>query len=166
MVLRVHGYDTFIYSAEAANTPRADLIASFGARYISAKDHLLGEIKGAFGAMDAIYEAVGITSVAFEALDALAANGVCVLTGIPGATDSTSVEMSRVMRNLVLKNQLIFGTVNAGVEAFESAVAHLEQFMFLFPESVKRLLSRHPMSEGTELIRKKKGIKDIVRIAA
>jgi threonine dehydrogenase-like Zn-dependent dehydrogenase len=166
MVLRVHGYETFIYSSESESSDRADLVRSFGAKYVSAKKTGIESLRKEIGTVDVIYEAVGITEVAFRSLDVLGPNGVCILTGIPGQSDIGQVDMGQIMRNLVLKNQLVLGTVNAGTAAYESAVSHLEQFMFLFPESVRKLISRHPMTETPELLKRKKGIKDIIRISA
>lgn len=166
MVLQSHGFDVYIYSAEASASSKGDLVRSFGATYVSAKDLPLTKFKQQYGSMDMIYEAVGITKVAFESFSTLGPNGICILTGIPGISDTTSVEMGTIMRDLVLNNQLVFGTVNAGTAAFESAIQHLEQFMFLFPESVLSLMSHYPMSEGPELLKGKKGIKDIIRVAS
>ena len=116
--------------------------------------------------MDIIYEAVGITDVAFGALEALSPNGICILTGIPSENQPSALNMSKVMKALVLDNQLVVGTVNAGTNAYESAVTRLEQFMFLLPDSVRRLISRHPMDDTPALLRSKKGIKDIIQVAA
>lgn len=45
-------------------------------------------------------------------------------------------DLSRWMRDLVVKNQVMLGTVNASRTAFEGAVHRLEQFMVLFPQAV------------------------------
>jgi threonine dehydrogenase-like Zn-dependent dehydrogenase len=166
MLLRSHGFETYVYSRDPSSGERARLIESFGARYLSSEDITLEEIRKTCGAMDVIYEAVGVTDVAFEALVALAPNGICILTGIPAVDQPSSINLSSVMKNLVLNNQLVFGTVNAGTADYESAVTHLEQFMFLFPESVRQLISRHPMSETPRLLERKQGIKDVIQIAA
>jgi threonine dehydrogenase-like Zn-dependent dehydrogenase len=164
MDLIAQGLEIYVYSAEPATSDRADLVRSFGATYVSAADHPLTAARERFGAMDIVYEAVGVTEIALQALSTLAPNGVCILTGIP--TGAATAEMSAIVRDLVLKNQLVVGTVNAGVPAYEAAVRHLEQFMFLFPDSVFRLMSRHPMSEAVELVETRKAVKDIVQVAA
>jgi len=166
MVYESDGFDTYVYSAEPSSSDRAELTRSFGAVYISAKETDFAEMKRKFGPMNIIYEAVGITDVAFGALEALSPNGICVLTGIPAENQPSSLNMSKIMKELVLNNQLLLGTVNADTKAYESAVTHLEQFMFLFPDSVRRLISRHPINETPGLLREKKGIKDIIQVAA
>jgi glucose 1-dehydrogenase len=165
MAYKSDGFETYVYSAEPSSSDRADLVRSFGAVYVSAQEMQFADMKRQFGTMDIIYEAVGITDVAFRSLEVLSPNGICMLTGIPAENQPSSLDMSRIMKELVLNNQLIVGTVNAGIDAYESAVTHLEQFMFLFPRSVERLMSRHPMHETPELLRKKKGIKDIIQVA-
>lgn len=166
MVLRVHGYETIVYSAEPEDSERAELVRAFGANYVSARNSSFSALKEKFGAVNIIYEAVGIADVAFDSLKALASNGVCILTGIPAEGAKSELNMSQIMRDLVLNNQLVFGTVNAGTSAYESAITHLEQFMLLFPECVRSLISYHSLSEVPELLKKKSGIKDVVRIAA
>jgi len=50
------------------------------------------------------------------------------------------------MRNLVLKNQIVYGTVNAGRDAFEVAFRDLEIFHSRWPDAVKSLITgRDPM---------------------
>ena len=75
MALQAHGIETYAYSREAENDPRAVLVYSFGADYISAG-------------------------------------------GVPAIEDPVPVGISRGMRDLVLKNQVFFGTVNAGLSAY------------------------------------------------
>lgn len=165
MAYRSDGFEAFVYSAEPSSSERANLVRSFGAVYVCAAETPFAQLREQSGPMDILYEAVGITDVAFGALAALGPNGVCILTGIPAEHQPSSLDMSRIMKELVLNNQLVFGTVNAGPQAYEAAVTHLEQFMFLFPESVRRLFTRYPMDETPGLLREKKGIKDVIRVA-
>ena len=57
----------------------------------------------------------------------------------------------RIMRDLVLKNQLILGTVNAPRSAFEAAVADLEAFQRRWGEAVRGLITGRHRMEETEL---------------
>jgi hypothetical protein len=69
------------------------------------------------------------------------------------------------MRNIVLKNQLVFGTVNAGRSSYEAAIHKLEQFMTLFPESVRRLITgRSPLEGAKDLLARRDGIKQVVQV--
>jgi hypothetical protein len=46
-----------------------------------------------------------------------------------------------MMRNLVLKNQVVFGTVNAGRDAFEASIRDLGAFVDTWPEAVRSVIT-------------------------
>jgi hypothetical protein len=57
------------------------------------------------------------------------------------------------MRNLVLKNQIVFGTVNAGPDAFEAAIRDVERFAGRWPAAVGALITgRHPAEAYRDLL--------------
>ena len=75
--------------------------------------------------MDLILEATGVPSLAFNLLDGLATNGIYVLTGIPGGDRPISVDGAGLMRQLVLRNQVMIGSVNASRAHFQMGVDDL-----------------------------------------
>jgi threonine dehydrogenase-like Zn-dependent dehydrogenase len=166
MMLTARDIETFVYSLDPADSDKANLVRSFGATYISGRDTQLGELASAIGAVDIVFEAVGIANVAFAALNALAANGVFIFAGLPGKGGAIEIDLDDVMRQIVLKNQVLFGTVNASRGSFEASVRHLEQFMALFPDAVRGLITeRAPLDQAVALLRRKKGIKQVVAMA-
>jgi threonine dehydrogenase-like Zn-dependent dehydrogenase len=162
MTMRAYGIKTRLFSREPKDDPRAALATAVGAQYISAEDVPLDHISEATGRYDLVLEAVGVPRVAFGALPTLAPNGVYVMTGIPARRGAMEADLSRWMRELVLSNQLIFGTVSAGRASFEFAIRSLEQFMTLFPEAVRSLLYRVPPEAAPDLLAQSAGIKDVV----
>ena len=72
------------------------------------------------------------------------------------------------MRNVVLKNQVVVGTVNADGQAFRSAISDLGVFMEKWPEALKSLISRRcTIDQSRELLLDKAtGIKNVVRFAS
>jgi len=109
-----------------------------------------------------VFEAVGVPEVAFGALPSLGANGVIVMSGIPAQRAPVPAELGRWLRDLVLKNQVLIGTVNASRSAFESAVHRLEQFMVLFPDAVRSLIHRSPFEQAPGVLVRGRGIKDVI----
>jgi threonine dehydrogenase-like Zn-dependent dehydrogenase len=167
MMLVARGAKTFVYSLEPADSDRAKLTRSFGAEYISAGDTLLSQLSSRIGRADIVFEAVGTAKVAFGALAALAPNGIYILSGVPGARGPIEIDLDRVMRDIVLKNQVLFGTVNASRGAFEAAVRQLEQFMGLFPAAVRSLITHGAsLQDVPELLRRPRGIKQVVTIGS
>src|SRR5262245_56674836 len=167
MMLVARPAKTFIYSREAANGDRAELARSFGAEYVSAGDTPLSDLPTRIGKIDIIFEAVGTARVAFGALRALAGNGVFILSGFPSAHAPIEIDLDAIMRDIVLKNQVMFGTVNASRGAFEAAVRQLEQDMGLFPKALRSLIThRVKLEDVPEILRRPSGIKQVVELAA
>jgi len=165
MLLVARGATTYVYSREPATGDRAELIRSFGAAYISAGDTALDKLPGRVGSVDIVFEAVGTARVAFGALAALAPNGVCILSGFPSGRGAIEIDLDGIMRDIVLKNQVLFGTVNASRGAFEAAVRQLEQFMGLFPTALRSLIThRAKLEDVSEFLRRPRGIKQVVEV--
>jgi threonine dehydrogenase-like Zn-dependent dehydrogenase len=167
MMLVSHDLETFVYSLEPADGPRAELVRSFGATYVSAGDVPLSEVASRIGSINVVFEAVGVAKVAFAAIEALAPNGVFIFSGVPGGTRPVEANLDGVMRNVVLKNQVLFGTVNASRTAFEESVRYLEQFLVLFPEALRALISdRVKLDDAPAVLHRSGGIKQVVQVAA
>jgi glucose 1-dehydrogenase len=71
------------------------------------------------------------------------------------------------MRNLVLKNQVVFGTVNAGHEAFEAAIRDLTLFQQRWPAAVRSLITGcYPVEAYRDLLLgRARGIKNVLTFA-
>jgi threonine dehydrogenase-like Zn-dependent dehydrogenase len=165
MTFRAVDIDTYVFSREAEDSARAELIRSFGATYVSAGRTPIERLTERIGTVDEVFEAVGVAEVAFGALPMLAANGVMIMSGIPAQRGAVPAELSRWMRDLVLKNQVVLGTVNASRSAFASAVQRLEQFMVLFPDAVRSLIERSPLDDAPDALVRGRGIKDVIAIS-
>jgi threonine dehydrogenase-like Zn-dependent dehydrogenase len=162
MTLRAYGIETHLFSREPHTDPRADVAGAVGARYISAEDVPLDRIADTTGKYDVLFEAVGVPQVAFGALAALAPNGIYLMTGIPARRGPIEADLSGWMRDLVLSNQVILGTVSASRADYEFAIRALEQFMTLFPDAVRSLLQRTAIETAPEIVERGRGIKDVI----
>ncbi|HEV2799010.1 MAG TPA: glucose 1-dehydrogenase [Pyrinomonadaceae bacterium] len=167
MALVVAGFDTYVYSREEATSEKAQLVESFGAKYVSAATHGVEQLAGRIGGIDLVYEAVGASALAFEVLKYLDTNGVFVFTGVPGRKAPAPVDTDALMRNLVLRNQIVFGTVNAGRDAFEAAIRDLSIFHERWPQVTNALItSRVPIEEHRDLLLGKVGgIKNVIKLS-
>jgi len=87
-----------------------------------------------------------------------------VLTGVPGLQAFIEADPARLMRDMVLKNQVLLGTVNAGPEAFTSAIQDLDVFIKRWPAAVRTLIAgRYPPEQAFELILgRPTGIKSVI----
>lgn len=167
MALVVAGFETHVYSRDAAGSEKAQLVEAFGAKYLSAETHAVEKLGKEIGGIDLVYEAVGASSLAFEVMKYLDINGVFVFTGVPGRKAPVAVDTDLLMRNLVLRNQVVFGTVNAGRDAFDAAIRDLEVFHTRWPQTVNSLItSRVPIEAHRDLLLGKAGgIKNVIKLA-
>jgi threonine dehydrogenase-like Zn-dependent dehydrogenase len=167
MALVTNGFDTYVYSREVPPSKKSQLIESFGAKYISSQRHTPDQLPARIGNIDVVYEAVGASSLAFDVMRVLGTNGVFIFTGVPGRKGPIEVDTDLIMRNLVLKNQVVYGTVNASREAFESAISDLGVFMKRWPQATRSLITgRYPMEKYRDLLLGKAGgIKNVIEIS-
>lgn len=164
LALRRAGFETTVYSREPADGPKAALVGSMDAHYLSARDHEAAVLPGTLGRVDLVYEAVGASHLAFEVLRVLGANAVFVFTGIPGRKEPVEVDTDEIMRRAVLGNHVLFGTVGAGRRAFEAAVEDLQHFTEQWPEAVSGLITGRfaPEAHGPLLDGSRGGIKNVI----
>lgn len=166
MVLVADGFEAFVYSRDAEDSEQAELVRSIGAHYTSSITHSLESLAQTAGQFDVVLEAVGFAPLMLAATQMLKRNGVLALTGVPPEAATAEVNAGRSLRNLVLRNEVVFGTVNAGRRDYLSAIQNLEQFMALFPESVRKLIThRARLDEVPEMLTHKRGIKNVVEMS-
>lgn len=166
MGLRAFGFDTFVYSREAGPNPREALVEAVGARYFSSESTTVDQLAEIAGDAVLVFEAVGASKLAFDAMRVLRGNGVFIFTGVPGRRGHVEVDADLIMRNLVLRNQVVFGSVNASRENFEAAVRVLGELMELWPGAVRDIITgRFPIEEAPRLLTgRASGIKEVVTL--
>lgn len=164
MALRATEFETFIYSREQAPNPRAEVAQAIGATYLSSQELPTSQIETRTGPIDLVYEAVGHSRLSFEVLRALGPNGIYVLTGVPGWQTLIEADLAALFREMVLKNQVVLGTVNAGPHDFSAAIADLEIFHQRWPDAVRALLAeRTPIEQAVErILGRPAGIKSVI----
>jgi threonine dehydrogenase-like Zn-dependent dehydrogenase len=150
MVLRLRGANVFGMDIVPPNSPRPQLLQAMGGTYVTCQEI---DTKPGF---DMIVEAAGIPKLDFELIEALGFSGVYVLTGVPGDDRPLNVDGGKMMRQLVLKNQIVFGSVNAGHEHFKQAVIDLTEAEKRWKNVMESFItSRTPFREYETALHKK-----------
>jgi len=164
MALRRAGFATTVYSYSRPPDERSALVEALGGRYLSSQDVTPSALEAKAGAVDVVYEATGASRFSFDVLGALGPNGIFIFTGVPGRKEPLQLDGAALMKSLVLKNQVVLGTVNAGPDAFDAALDDLQAFTERWPGALERLITmRYPLEAVPEaLTGKSDGIKRIV----
>jgi threonine dehydrogenase-like Zn-dependent dehydrogenase len=127
MVLCLRGGEVYGLDVVDSNTARPKWLTAIGGHYIDGRQVPADQVVKKIGGMDFILDASGIAALEFNLLDALALNGVYVVTGIPGGDRPIQIPGAELIRQLVLENQIMLGSVNAARGHFQMAADDLAQ---------------------------------------
>jgi len=165
MLFRSAGFDTWVYSRSRTPNPIAAIVDAIGARYVSSPERWPHDFAASTGNIDVVYEAMGAPQAAFDVLQFLGANGVFVFTGVPSYSERLSLDLHRLLRHMILRNQVAVGTVNAGPDAFEHAIRDLGAFHSQWPRALASFISgRYPIGAFHDAIHGG-GIKNIIELS-
>ncbi len=134
LVLRLRGLEVTTFARSPRPNLNADLIEALGARYVTTP------ITDA-GPFDVIFEATGFAPVVFDCMNALGKNGVLILSSVTGGEHHVDVNADKINLDFVLGNKLMFGTVNANREYFETGVKDMSHAEAQFSGWLARLLT-------------------------
>lgn len=143
VILRLHGCKVLGLDVVDESSARPKILKELGGTYINGKNTPLSELNKQYPQIDLILEAAGIVKLDFDLIATLGINGIYVLTGVPGDGSPLNVNGSSIMKQLVLKNQVIFGSVNASFAHFRQAVTDLEQGLKKWPNTLPKIISHH-----------------------
>jgi len=159
-------FKTWVYSLDKADSPNVRIVSAIGARFISSAEHPPSDLAKIIGNISLVYEATGAAKISFEVLGVLGVNGVFIFTGVPGVRAPIGIDAERIMRNLVLNNQVLCGTVNAGRASFEEGGRDLGSFMQRFPAAVRALITaRVTLDDARDAVLARGGIKSVIEVA-
>jgi threonine dehydrogenase-like Zn-dependent dehydrogenase len=165
MALRAMGIDTYVYDRVPPPNAKSQLVERIGAHYISPTDPTTS-FTNLVSHVHFIYEATGVSQLAFEAISALSPNSILVFTGVPGQGVQKELDTDTLMRNMVLKNQVILGTVNADTTAYVAAIRHLGIFVERWPRVLETVISgRYPLEAYPDVLGQSGGIKNVLTFA-
>jgi len=167
LVLMMRGYRVTAIDRHGSDTPSARLLQRVGARHENVAAGFGGLEEERF---DLVLEATGSVSVDFSLMDRLNPNGVLVLTGIPDAAEPpATVPGGHLLRDLVLGNQAVVGSVNANRTYFESGLRDLAVAEERWPGAAGAMITgRRPIDDYSEVFahRGGGGVKTVLTIGA
>jgi threonine dehydrogenase-like Zn-dependent dehydrogenase len=101
--------------------PKPKLVEDLGGTYhAGAVADAVGDCKP-----DVIVEATGVGQLVFDAMKETAAAGIVCLTGVSPVGRQLSIDAGAINRDLVLENDVVFGSVNANLRHYQMAASAL-----------------------------------------
>lgn len=98
--------------------PKPGLVADLGASYHSTPDTAPADV-------DIVVECTGVAQLVFDMMCRTAYNGIVCLTGVSSGGRTLSIDGGAINRELVLENDVVFGSVNANRRHYEAAASAL-----------------------------------------
>ena len=139
--LRLRGLEVVTFGLARPPYLNSDLIEALGARYVCSADTPVLDEVAKNGQFDFVLEATGYSPIVFDGMQALAKNGVMVLSSVTGGSRTTEVPSDKVNLAFVLGNRAMVGTVNANREHFEAGVRDHAMAEAQYPGWLSRLLT-------------------------
>jgi threonine dehydrogenase-like Zn-dependent dehydrogenase len=115
---RQRGLDVVVFD-QVSDGPKPELVAALGATYRT------DSISDTCATADVIIECTGVASLVLEVLGRTAPDGIVCLTGVSSGGRQLTVDAGQVNRAMVLRNDVVFGSVNANRRHYELAAASL-----------------------------------------
>lgn len=136
-LLRDEGMEVLGVNRGGTDAFPARLLRRIGARHADAREQSMAEL----GEFDLVIEATGAPQVVFDALQTLDENGIMCLTGVPPQKPPLNVDVDDMMRNMVLGNRILFGSVNSRRAHFEASLARLQAFQRRWGDAIDTALT-------------------------
>lgn len=115
---RQRGLDVHVLDQVSAGL-KPDLVAALGATYHQ------GAVAATGLSPDIVLECTGVGQLVFDAMDAMAPNGVLCLTGVSAKGRTLGIDAGELNRHMVLENDVVFGSVNANRRHYEAGAQAL-----------------------------------------
>jgi glucose 1-dehydrogenase len=131
--------------------PKGELAGALGAHYHST------DVKSVAreAPPDVIIEATGVPEVVLDAMEHNAAAGVVCLTGVSPRGRELTIDAGGLNRDLVLENDVVFGSVNANRRHFDLAA---EALVRADPSWLEAMISRRvPLDDFASAVEKQRG---------
>lgn len=139
--LRLQGAEVTGLDIVDENSLRVQILKNLRGFYIDGRDVQTIRIDETFGEYDFVFEATGIAMLQIQLIDVLAINGIYVATGIPSGHRPLTIMAGDIMQQLVLKNQILLGSVNASIEHYKMAVNYLKQSQEYWPGLIEKVIT-------------------------
>jgi glucose 1-dehydrogenase len=124
---------------------KARTVAAMGAEYIDVRNKTPEELVNFCctpkGLLHIIFEASGAAEEAIRLIPFMSRSSIYVMTGIPRGDLEIQLDAAKLVRGLVRKNQVVFGSVNSNRQHFELALKDIVEINKEFNGVLENILS-------------------------
>lgn len=160
-ILRNKGLPCVVVAREEAGGLQAQLVQKMGSEYFPVGAGSVCDVAKKYPEIDLIVEATGNARVVFDAMQILSPNGVLCLLSVTGGHVEQAEPISVINQELVLRNNVVFGSVNANPRHFQMGARDFVEIEKKWPGVLAKVITAHlPMASFQDWFdRKVTGIK-------
>jgi threonine dehydrogenase-like Zn-dependent dehydrogenase len=140
-ILRNRGLQVVVVAREPETDPRVRLASQFGTEYFSVANSTILDLPSRYPHVDLAIEATGSPRVVFDAMQILSPNAVLCLLSVTGGHLDFSEPVSVINQDLVLRNNVVFGSVNANIRHFKLGVQDFGDIERKWPGVLEKLIT-------------------------
>ena len=135
------GWPVWVYGRDDADTFRANLVRQLGGHYVPCPDNELHITDLEQNGYDLLLECTGSDEVMMSAAQGLRSRAVLCWLGSERIPQPRMHNVSRLMRDGLIRNQLVVGCVNSAPRDFADALRHLAQLREQCGEALRQIIT-------------------------
>jgi threonine dehydrogenase-like Zn-dependent dehydrogenase len=135
------GWPTTVCGRDAPDTARARLASELGAGYRSMSDIDFDSLDVERDGFDLVLECTGSEEVILKTARVMASCAVMVWLGSSRIQQAAELNVARLIRDGLVRNQIFLGSVNAAVRDFYDAMSHLRQMHAAKPQALAAVIT-------------------------
>lgn len=139
--LRLRGAEVIGMDIVDESSLRPQILKQIGGTYVDGRVVEVMDIDDVCGESDFVFEATGIAKLQIQLIDTLGINGIYVATGIPAGKRPMTIMAGDILQQMVLKNQIILGSVNASIDHYKMAVEDLQACYEKWPDQIGQVIT-------------------------
>jgi threonine dehydrogenase-like Zn-dependent dehydrogenase len=155
-LLSLYSYRLTVFCRRESDDLRSKILEPIDLEYINTSRVPTPRLEKAGYSFRQVFETTGDPEYMLSVMPFMSPNAVMAVMGAPEIDSEEKileVDINRVFTRMVMGNQVIFGSIKAGRDAFESAVKHLTELSDLYGDSLALLMSdTFPLTEYHRLL--------------
>ena len=155
-LLSQYGYNLTVFCRRESDDIRSRILEPIDLEYINTARIPMSRLEKAGYSFQQLFETTGDPEYMISVMPFMGPNAVMAIIGVPDHDSEENipeVDINRVFTRMVVGNQVLFGSIKAGRDAFELAVKDLTELSDLYGDSLASLLTdTFPMAEYHRLL--------------
>ena len=155
-LLTLYNYKLTVLCRREADDLRSKVLEPLDLEYINTSRVPTTRLEKAGYSFRQLFETTGDPEYMLSVMPFMSPNAVMALMGAPEIDAGEKIlelDVNRIFTRVVMGNQVLFGSIKAGRDAFESAVKHLTELSDLYHDALSAILTEtFPIEEYQQLL--------------